>query len=111
MEIALVAGSKIAACTNADCAVFDSLQGPMAGSVAVSSYGVARPLALSASLGTISVQLVLGSAGGAGRPAAWAAAPCICKLRRSVPVALACAYAVEASREPAANATAHAAPR
>ncbi len=82
-----MAGSKTAAATNADWAEFDSLQGPCVGSVAVSWYGVASPVALSASSGTISVQLVLGVGSGAAgcRPAAAAAALCICGLRRSVP--------------------------
>src|SRR4030088_1880626 len=81
-EIVLVAGSNIAACTKADCAVFDSLQGPWPGSVATSWYGVASPAAVSGSAGTISVQLGLGTAGGGG---AGFAAFCICALRRSVP--------------------------
>src|ERR1700730_2821474 len=84
--MAPVAGSKIAACTNADCAVFDSLHPPKAGFVAVSWYGVASPAAVSAFLGTISVQSGFGVAGGAGGlfPAAAIAAFCICTLRRSV---------------------------
>src|SRR3979411_668677 len=81
-EIVLVAGSNIAACTKADCAVFDSLQGPWPGSVATSWYGVASPAAVSGSAGTISVQLGLGTAGGGG---AFFAAFCICALRSSVP--------------------------
>src|SRR5689334_7394458 len=99
MEIAPVAGSRIAACTNADCAEFDSLQGPMPGSVAVNWYGVASPVALNGSFGTINVQLVLGVAGGGGRPAAWAAASCISAFSRSVPVGLVCAYTVVASHD------------
>src|SRR5947207_2906850 len=76
-----------AACTNADCAVFDSLQPPRAGSDAVSWYGVARPLALNGSGGMIKVQLGLGTAElaavGPGLAAA-AAALCILALSRSV---------------------------
>src|SRR6185369_1515512 len=85
----------MAACTKADCALFDSLHGPMPGSVAVSWYGVANPAALSAFFGTISVQLAFGVAGGAGgcRPAAVAAALCICALRRSVLAGSVCANA------------------
>src|SRR5437879_4967941 len=97
MEIAPVAGSRIAACTKADCAEFDSLQGPAVASVAVSWYGVASPAALNASFGTISVQLVLGVAGGGARPAAWAAASCISAFRRSVRLGLVCAYADDTS--------------
>src|SRR6201999_584781 len=81
-----VAGSKTAACTNADCAVFDSLHAPWPGSVAVSWYGVANPLALSGSAGMINVQLGLGTAvfaAGAALAAA-VAALCICALSRSV---------------------------
>src|SRR2546426_6244825 len=48
--------------TKADCAAFDSLHWPFAGSVAVSRYGVASPLALSGSAGTIRVQSGFGSA-------------------------------------------------
>src|SRR5882757_242001 len=90
MEMELVAGSNMAACTNADCAVFDSLQGPNPGSVAVSLYGVASPLALSGSGGMISVQLAFGTAELAGGAAA-AAALCIWALSRSVSGGLLCA--------------------
>src|SRR5882724_1998973 len=90
----LVAGSNMAACTNADCAVFDSLQGPNPGSVALSLYGVASPLALSGSGGMMSVQLAFGTAelaGGAGRAAAPTAALCIWALSRSVSGGFPCA--------------------
>src|ERR1700736_2968534 len=87
-EIVLVAGSNIAACTKADCAVFASSQGPWAGSVATSWYGVANPVAVSGSAGTINVQLGLGTAAGGG---AGLAAFCICALRRSVPDEAVCA--------------------
>src|SRR5690242_4006599 len=108
--MAPVAGSRIAACTNADCAEFDWLQGPMVGSVAVSSYGVARPAALSGFCGTINVQLVLGSGGSVGRPAAWAAAACMRALSRSVVLGLVCACAIEASSAVIPNTAARAAP-
>src|SRR5882672_6621161 len=91
MEMELVAGSNMAACTNADCAVFDSLHGPSPRSVAVSLYGVASPLALSGSGGMISVQLAFGTAELAGGAAAAAAALCIWALSRSVSGGLLCA--------------------
>src|SRR5689334_5406269 len=68
IESAPVAGSMIAASTNADWSALASLQGPAAGSVALSRYGVARPAAEVALGGTISVQLRFGLAGG-GAPA------------------------------------------
>src|SRR3954452_13003193 len=52
----------IVAWTNADCAVFVSLHGPLAGSVAVIRYGVARPRAVSGFGGTTRVQFAFGSA-------------------------------------------------
>src|ERR1700761_5263498 len=64
-----VAGSKIAACTKADCAAFDSLHGPACGSVAVSSYGVARPWAVNGFFGMMSVQFGFGGFGAAAAAA------------------------------------------
>src|ERR1700749_560640 len=93
MEMELVAGSNMAAWTKADCAVFDSLQGPRPESVAVSWYGVANPLAVNGFAGMIKVQLGFGTAelaGGAGRAAA-PAALCICALSRSESGGLVCA--------------------
>lgn len=54
----------IVASTNADWPSFASSQAPPAGSVAVSWYGVARPLALNGFGGTISEQSGFGSAAG-----------------------------------------------
>src|SRR5882757_9628867 len=101
MEMELVAGSKIAACTKADCAVFDSLQGPIPGSVAMSWYGVANPLALSGSAGMKRVQLALGSAelAAAAGLAAAPAALCIFALSRSVSGGLLCAIAAAVHRD------------
>src|SRR5689334_1810352 len=66
--IALVAGSMIAASTNADWSALASLHGPAAGSVAFSRYGVARPAAEVGFGGTVIVQLRFGLVGG-GAPA------------------------------------------
>src|SRR5947209_7388884 len=52
--------------TNADWPVFASWQGPILRLVAVNWYGVARPLALNGSGGTMSVQLGLTAAAAAG---------------------------------------------
>src|SRR4051812_10162686 len=96
----------MAGCTKTDFAGFDLLHGPRVGSLAVSWYGVANPVALSASFGTISVQLVLGVAGGvggAGLPAAVAAASCILALRRSVPVGSVCADTMDDKRDMPSN--------
>src|ERR1700742_2246621 len=51
----------IVASTKADCPSSASSQPPFAGSVAVSWYGVARPLALSGLDGTMRVQSAFGS--------------------------------------------------
>src|SRR3569833_446384 len=103
-----VAGSKIAACTNADCAVFDSLHPPRPGAVAVSWYGVARPLALSGSGGMINVQLGLGTAELADVPglAAAAATCCICEFSRSVSGGLLWAFTDETHIDSTPTATA-----
>src|ERR1700761_6758366 len=101
MEIVLVAGSKTAACTNADWAVFASLQAPCPASVATSWYGVASPAAVRGLSGTIKVQFGLGTAAGGG---ADLAAFCTCASRRSVPEAVAglvCAAAKPPQKVPA----------
>src|ERR1700722_17405198 len=65
--------------TKAVWSAFASLQGPSAAFVAVSVYGVARPLAVSAAAGTVIGQFGFGvAAGGGGGGGRWGGAsrPC-----------------------------------
>src|SRR5690349_5286014 len=62
--IAPVAGSMIAASTNAAWSALASLHGPAAGSVALSRYGVARPAGEVGLGGTMIVQFRFGLPGG-----------------------------------------------
>src|SRR6476661_8057548 len=74
METAPVAGSMIAASTNADWSGSVSWHGPAFGSVADSVYGVVSPAALVGAAGTVSVQFGLpaaASAGAGSSPSAW----------------------------------------